>query len=153
MSLRDDLIEDEGLRLKVYDCPAGYKTIGVGRNLETNPLSPQEVMALGATQADILAGHEITKDQAMILLDNDIAKVAQHLDKKLPWWRGRSQSVQDALCNVGFQLGVGGLLKFQKGLSCLHAGDMEGAKANFLDSLWAKQTPERARRVVAKFVL
>jgi len=151
VSLRDGLIHDEGLRLKVYKCPAGFNTVGVGHNLDANPLSPQEVMALGATTADLLAGHEITREQAMILLDNDIEKVHKQLDAKVMWWRGRPQSVQDALSNMCFQLGIGALLKFQKTLSCLHAGDYDGAKRNALDSAWAQQTPERAKRVTDMF--
>lgn len=151
MSLRDDLIADEGLRLKVYKCPAGFNTIAVGHNLDANPLTPQEVMALGATTADLLAGHEITKEQASLILDNDIENVHKQLDAKVMWWRGRSDSVKDALSNMCFQLGIGGLLKFQKMLSCLHAGDYDGAQREALDSAWATQTPERAKRVTELF--
>lgn len=151
MPLRDDLIRDEGLRLKVYKCPANKNTIGVGRNIDGNPLTPQEVMALGATQDDILAGHVITKDQAMLLLDNDIAQCAKQLDAKCAWWRGRSQSVQDGLANMAFQLGIGGLLKFQRMLSALHAGDYATAKKEARDSTWYEQTPERAGRVIDKW--
>jgi len=32
----------EGIRLQPYRCPKGYLTIGVGRNLDTNPLTPEE---------------------------------------------------------------------------------------------------------------
>jgi lysozyme len=46
-----------------------------------------------------------------------------------------------------FQLGFGGLLKFQKMLTCLADGDRTGAAREALDSLWAKQTPARAQRV------
>ena len=49
--LKEQLIRHEGLRLTVYDCPAGYKTIGVGRNLE---------------------GKGVTEEEAMYLLDNDL---------------------------------------------------------------------------------
>ena len=36
-SIEEQLILHEGLRLEVYKCPAGYWTIGVGRNLEGKP--------------------------------------------------------------------------------------------------------------------
>lgn len=36
------LLLHEGAVNHVYKCPAGYLTIGVGRNLETNPLTPKE---------------------------------------------------------------------------------------------------------------
>ena len=56
--LKESLIKNEGLELKVYICPAGYKTIGVGRNLETRG---------------------ITQEEAIYLLDNDISKVFRFL--------------------------------------------------------------------------
>ena len=31
------LVLHEGIKLKPYKCPAGYLSIGVGRNLITNP--------------------------------------------------------------------------------------------------------------------
>ena len=36
------LIKNEGMVLTQYICPAGYKTIGVGRNLDLNPLTKEE---------------------------------------------------------------------------------------------------------------
>ncbi len=142
MTVRDDILAEEGTRLKVYDDATGtpigpgstlkgHPTIGTGRALDTNGISQAEAGAL---------------------LDADLARVAAGLDSHIPWWRGRSQSVQDALLDAAFQMGVMGLLSFQRMLSCLHAGDYEGAKAAGLDSDWARQTPARAARVVARFV-
>lgn len=131
MSLREDLIRDEGLRLKAYQCTAGKTTIGVGRNLD-----------------DV----GITEREAMALLDNDLIRVSAQLDKELPWWKSRSQSTQDAMANMCFQLGLHGLLGFKSMLSCLQAGDYEGARRHALDSAWAKQTPERAKRVTEMFI-
>ena len=37
------LCHHEGIRLQPYRCPAGYLTIGVGRNLETNPPTAEEI--------------------------------------------------------------------------------------------------------------
>lgn len=45
----------EGIRLQPYRCPAGYLTIGVGRNLETNQLTVEEKKVCGDWQ------HGITK--------------------------------------------------------------------------------------------
>ena len=53
--LQNQLVIDEGIELKPYRCSADKLTIGVGRNI-------QEV--------------GITKDEAMMLLANDIARVA-----------------------------------------------------------------------------
>ena len=129
--LKAELIADEGVVLKPYKCTAGRTTIGIGRNLD-----------------DV----GISRDEALRLLESDIDRVEKDLDRELPWWRGRPDNVQRAMANQCFQLGINGLLKFKNMLSCLHAGDYEGAKRHGLDSEWAKQTPARAKRVTDLFV-
>lgn len=46
------LVLHEGMLLKPYICPAGYLTIGVGRNLITNPLSGKELEVVGKNYKD-----------------------------------------------------------------------------------------------------
>ena len=41
------LVLHEGLELKPYKCSAGFWSIGVGRNLITNPLTKQEKLVVG----------------------------------------------------------------------------------------------------------
>ena len=125
MSLRDDLIREEGLRLKPYKDTLGVLTIGVGRNLEH----------VGITEAE-----------AMALLDNDIARVYADLDRELSWWRGRPDEVKDALANATFQLGINGIMGFKRMLAALHAGDYETAATEAIDSKWYQQTPTRVER-------
>ena len=48
---------------------------------------------------------------------------------------------------MAFQLGIDGLLKFKNTLNLIEAGDYETASKEMLNSLWAKQTPERAKRL------
>lgn len=122
--LKEDLIADEGLRLTPYQCPAGKTTIGVGRNLDD----------VGITEAE-----------AMALLDNDIVRVKAQLTKALPWLQG--DNVQRALGNMTFQMGLGGVLKFKKMLAALQVKDYTAARREALDSAWARQTPQRAKRV------
>ena len=128
--LREDLIAEEGIRLKPYLCPAGKTTIGVGRNLD-----------------DV----GITQDEAMEMLDNDIDRVKAQLAKALPWLETKSPDVQRAIANMTFQMGLGGVLKFQKMLAALQARDYNAARREALNSTWAKQTPQRAKRVTDLF--
>ena len=128
--LREDLIAEEGIRLKPYLCPAGKTTIGVGRNLD-----------------DV----GITQDEAMEMLDNDIDRVNAQLAKALPWLETKSPDVQRAIANMTFQMGLGALLKFKKMLAALQARDYNAARREALDSDWAKQTPQRAKRVTDLF--
>ncbi len=52
-----------------------------------------------------------------------------------------------ALVNMVFQLGLTGVLKFRKMIQYLKVGNYEAAADEGLDSKWARQTPNRARRV------
>ena len=134
MTLRDDLIREEGRVAHAYTDSLGYLTIGVGHLI------------------DKTKGGHIPEAIIDALLDHDIAEKRAQVKRELPWIVSRSQSTQDAVVGMAFQLGVGGLLGFKSMLACLQAGDYEGAKTHALDSVWAKQTPERANRVVEGFV-
>ncbi len=125
-----DLKRDEGLRLKPYRCSAGRLTIGYGRNLD-----------------DV----GITHGEAEILLEHDIRRSLAALDRALPWWRTLSGDQQRGLINMCFQLGIGGLRKFEKMLAALKDSNYNKAADEALDSLYAKQTPERAKRVAKLF--
>ncbi|SMH59498.1 glycoside hydrolase family protein [Azospirillum agricola] len=125
--LKADLIRDEDLRLKPYRCTAGKLTIGVGRNLE-----------------DV----GIVREEAMLLLDNDIARITADLDRALPWWRTLSEPRRRALANMGFNLGIDRLRGFRKMLAALEAGDCARAALEAEDSLWARQVGGRAARII-----
>lgn len=125
-SVKTDLRLDEGLRLKCYKCSEGRTTIGFGRNVEDKGISRAE------------AEH---------LLDNDVTEVIADLDRLLPWWRTLSFDQQRGLANLAYQLGLPKLLQFKRMLGALEAHDGKKAAEYALDSLWARQTPERARRV------
>lgn len=125
-ALIKDLMRDEGVRLKPYRCTAGKLTIGIGRNLDD----------VGISEAE-----------AGILLGNDVAKVVAGLDEALPWWRDLSEARQRALINMGFNLGLSGLLAFKRTLALLRAGEYEKAASAALESKWAKQVGGRAVRI------
>jgi lysozyme len=122
-NLKDQLIRHEGLRLTVYDCPAGYKTIGVGRNLE---------------------GKGITEEEAMYLLDNDIKDFQESLSRELPWFDSLDECRKNILTNMAFNLGVSGLLKFKNTLTAIENSNWEEAASQMLDSRWAEQVGGRA---------
>lgn len=81
----------------------------------------------------------------MTLLDDDIARVTAQLAKALPWLQGNN--VQRAVGNMTFQMGLGGVLKFKKMLAALQVKDYTTARREALNSAWARQTPQRAKRV------
>ncbi len=129
----DDLIKqlrrDEGEVLHAYHCSEGWLTIGIGRLI------------------DAKKGGGITREEAAYLLGNDIQRVTRELQSSLPWVIRLSEPRMGVLMNMCFQLGLAGLLRFKNTLRLIEAGRYDEAAAEMLDSTWAKQTPERARRL------
>ncbi len=144
--IEQDLVRDEGLRLKVYRCTADKRTIGVGRNLDAIGIRDGETAVLGITLASCLA-NGITNWQALVLLSNDIDVVVAQLDRKLPWWRSLSPRRQRVMINMTFNLGIDGLLKFKNTLRFVRDGQYKVAANNMLLSLWARQVGKRAVRL------
>lgn len=146
--LVDELVRDEGLRLKAYRCTGGYMTIGVGRNLDMVGISEAEQRSLGITRETCLRAG-ITRLQAQTLLINDIERVERELDRNLAWWRDLSDARQRVLINMCFNLGVRGLLEFRRMLRAAHAGHYEVAASEMGRSLWARQVGRRCKRLQA----
>ena len=135
------LVIHEGLRLQPYFCSKKKLTIGVGRCLDTNPLTAQEEKVVGDWQ------HGITKCSAMYLLRNDIKRIYKELKKELPYFTKLDNERQYALIDMAFNLGVFGLLRFKKMLKALEKGDFKRASKECLDSKYAKDVGNRAIRI------
>jgi lysozyme len=130
--LKGEIRREEGWRGTAYKDSLGYWTIGYGFLVDARKSD-----SLPLAVADVWLDYK---------LQDKIASLDQHL----PWWKTQPEEVQEALVNMVYQLGVNGLLKFKTTLSRLEKGDREGAAESALKSLWAKQTPERAKRVTDK---
>lgn len=124
-SLLQQLKRHEGLKLKPYKCSEGYLTIGYGRNLEARGITAQE---------------------ANEMLLNDVSEVEEALHR-MGFLSDPSDVRRAVLINMAFQLGIGGLLKFEKMLSAYLDGYYELAAKEMLDSKWAGQTPNRAKEL------
>ncbi len=135
------LILHEGLKLKLYKCPSGYLSIGVGRNLITNPLTTVEQKVVG----DLSKG--ITYDMAMYLLRHDIKRVISECRNCFPFWKYLDAERKYALFDMCFNLGLAGLMKFRKMIDALEIGDYRGAAKECLNSKYAKDVGKRAERI------
>ena len=125
-ALEDQLIDHEGLELKPYRCTAEKLTIGVGRNIEDRG---------------------ITEDEARYLLKNDIKIVEDELLEKKAVVAGLDAVRQRVLVDMGFNLGIPTLLKFQNMWAAIEEEDFETAAEEAMDSRWAKQVGRRAERL------
>lgn len=123
-----ELERDEGRREQLYRCAAGKLTIGVGWNIEDR--------GLPAPIIDALLGYTI--DDAI-----------RDLNRELPWWQKLNERRKRALVNMTVNLGMPRLRQFRNMLACLQVEDYEGAAREALDSRWANQVGDRARRIAA----
>lgn len=124
--LQKQLVLHEGCRLKPYRCTSGKLTIGIGRNLD-----------------DV----GISRDEAMVLLWNDISKAIAGVRTELPWFEQLDSIRQRVLVDMAVNLGIDGLLAFKQTLSAIASGDYDRAATEMLNSRWAGQVGERARRL------
>ena len=135
------LIIHEGVRLQPYFCSKNKLTIGVGRCVETNPITAEEEKVVGDWR------HGITKCSAIYLLQNDVNRTCKELKTKLKFFKDLDDERQYALIDMAFNLGVSGLLHFSKMLNALKNKEYIEASKECLNSKYAKDVPQRAKRI------
>jgi lysozyme len=126
-----DLERDEGRIPHAYQDHLGYWTIGIGRLIDKRK------------------GGKLSNDEIDYLLDNDIRAGIESVANLPAWQAVKGDPVRArGLLNMRFQLGLAGLLGFRNSLALIAAKDWHAAAMNLRASTWAKQTPERAERVI-----
>lgn len=124
--LVQQLMQDEGYRRFAYKDTMGFRTVGIGRNLDTVGIS---------------------LDEAYYLLNNDIAITEEKLLKIFGVYETLSDNRKMVLINMGFNMGIGKLTQFVQMMKALDKSDFEKAAQEMLDSHWAKEVPVRAARL------
>lgn len=136
------LMVNEGCVLKSYKDSVGKLTIGIGRNLDDNPLSEEELCYVGHNCRTKF----ISNDQAAYLCRNDLKKVRADLDRELPWWRDLCFDRQYVMIDLCFNMGIRTLLTFKRTLESIASGFYIRAAEQLLQSKYAKQVGKRADR-------
>jgi len=137
----------EGFREKPYKDTLGLWTVGIGRCLETNPLTPEEYRHL-LNSGDLALSINLTGSRW--LAERQIDRIARELAAELSFWPGLSDTAHNVLVEMGYQMGVPKLLGFRQMLAYLSRHDYGAAAIEGLNSLWAKQTPSRARALMKR---
>lgn len=137
--------DHEGFRPRQYLDSRNLWTIGTGRCLETNPLTAEELKTLfdrgWLTMTIAKQGSDWLRERGLAEVERDLAVRFSEI------WPFLDDARQNALIEMGFQLGVTNLVGFAQMWKAIRAADWEGAKREALDSLWAKQTPARAEEL------
>ena len=115
----------EGFRSSVYKCTEGYDTIGYGFAIK-----------------DL----ELDEDICDMILERKVKKIVDIVENKLPYLSSLPKEVQDVLIEMYYQMG-NSLFKFKKTLMYVETKDYKDASVEMLDSKWAKQTPNRAKKL------
>ena len=128
--LRQEIMLHEGLRLKPYTDTVGKLSIGYGRNLNDTG---------------------ITKLEAEVLLDHDLAQAEIDCRRSFSWFPTLSDTRQRVLVNMCFNLGLPKLKTFTRMLAAIADDDYVTASVEMLQSKWAQQVKGRAS-VLAKMM-
>lgn len=136
------LRNEEGVKHQPYQDHLGYWTIGVGHLIDERKGGSLPEWA----QAELDLTGRLSDASVDKLLEDDIIKVVNQLEDKI-WWSVNLDPVRYAvLLDMAFQMGINGLLGFKNTLAMIENDDYDRAADGMLNSLWARQTPKRARR-------
>lgn len=128
---------EEGYKEKPYVDTLGYPTVAGGVRIGpkgaslsnyqfTVPREVGDVWKLSILNDKIAAAKKYSNIQQALANCNDARK--------------------DIIYSMMYQLGVDGLAAFKNTLKSIAGGDFNAGAEGMLNSLWAKQTPSRARR-------
>ena len=116
----------EGFRPTVYKCTEGYDTIGYGFAIK-----------------DL----DIDEDVADFILMKKLHTLLQRISVAFPWFQDIDDIAKSVVINMCYQLGLRGFSKFKKTIYLLETNQYQEASIEMLDSLWAKQTRNRAKEL------
>ena len=125
MSLIADIKAHEGYSKKVYKDTLGYPTIGIGF---------------------LVSSLELDEYVCDIILERRLKKNEEVLQRKMTYYSKLPIEVQNIIQNMYYQMG-NRLFNFVKTLHYIESGKWRAASVEMLDSLWAKQTPNRAKEL------
>ena len=126
MNLIDRIKHSEGFRSTVYRCTRNFDTIGYGFAIK-----------------DLVLDEDIA-DEILVRKLNDLMRA---INKKFNWVEGLPKEAQDVVIEMCYQLGVSGFSKFKKSINYLKNHDFKNASSEILRSVWAEQTPNRAKEL------
>ncbi|UOX40527.1 baseplate central spike complex protein [Aeromonas phage AhFM11] len=152
ITIEDMLRYDEGIKVVVYWDSEDYPSVGIGhliikeKTFDTSRVYRLLSQQIGRTVTD----GRITEAECSKLFEQDLNNVYVQIAQSAtvgPVYSTLDDTRKMAIINMTFQLGIGGVANFRKMLAFLALGQYDKAADEALDSLWARQTPNRARRV------
>lgn len=128
---------EEGYREKPYRDTQGYPTVAGGikigpKGADMSNYTFTVPRRVGDLWKEVFVENTITEMQLRPTIISALKKC--------------NDARRDVLISMAYQMGVPGLAGFKNTLAMIADGNFDGASRGMLNSLWAKQTPERAQR-------
>jgi len=128
---------EEGYREKPYRDKLGYPTVAGGIKI-----GPKGAALSNYTFTVPRRVGDVWKE---VFVENTITEM-QLRPAIISALKSCNDARRDVLISMAYQMGVPGLAGFKNTLAMVSEGNFDGASRGMLNSLWAKQTPERAQR-------
>ena len=80
-----------------------------------------------------------------MILIRKLEKLQKRIASTFGWFFNSPEEVRDVVTNMCYQLGVSGFSKFKKTIYLLETEQYQEASIELLDSLYARQVPNRAK--------
>ena len=136
--LQEQIMFSEGVKYEIYNDHLGYKTFGVGHLVRAT--DPENEMKVGTKVSKMRVAECFEADLYVAI--NDMEKFTEGMEI--------DDNIKECVTEMVFQLGLPRLNKFKKFKQALLDGDIETAQAEMKDSLWYRQTTNRADRLIEK---
>ena len=129
---------DEGFRDDPYYCSEGCPTIGYGFRIEgTGKHDPLPVgVHMSRVEADVKLRKLVQGNEKTLSTNPDLARA----------YTKANDAQKAVMLSIAHQIGLYGLMKFKKFLAAMASRDFKEASNQLLDSLAARQTPQRWKR-------
>ena len=142
--LKEHIKFEEGVKLNdngehiLYNDSLGYKTLGIGDLVKAT--DPENEMEVGTVVSQERVDECFEADLYVAI--NDMEKFTEDMNV--------DENVKECVTHMVFQLGLPRLNKFKNFKQALLDGDIKTAQAEMKDSLWYRQTTNRADRLIEK---
>ena len=139
IKLQDEIANDEGVKYEIYKCSEGYLTGGIGHLITEWDEEYYEKPI----------GTRIPHEQVDDWFAKDIETTIKDCNLLFSQFDNLPDDIQHVLANMCFQLGRPRLSKFKNMIAAVEDLDWERMADEMENSRWYKQTPNRAKRLIA----
>ena len=139
IKLQDELANDEGIKYETYYCSLGHLTGGIGHL----------ITEWDTEYYDQPVGTKVPNEQVNDWFESDIKTTIKDCNLLFSQFDNLPDDIQHVLANMCFQLGRPRLSKFKNMIAAVEDLDWHRMADEMENSRWFKQTPNRAKRLIA----